>query len=503
VRQNAGAQSDAAMMTPACSFAWRSKMLHPGDHIPRSSKMRCLSLKTELSWLIAALMLLTLLINLSILVVHAGPRIRAEDDTSVRLTRELVVTAIGSLQETNDPLPALNRFYESLGKLRHVDVRVLSGSEEAAALPTEAVSRNQSAVPGWFVDLIHAPSRNLIIPVIIRGVKYGRIAIVSNPVDELEEIWSDVSWLALVSVLVTSIILALVLLLVRRSLRPFEGLKRGLADLEAGKSNVRIEQRGAAEFRAISVALNSLSGTLDRIKTENHSLVDRLIRVQDNERTEIARDLHDEAGPCLFSIRAGIVGLSELTNDPNPDFEKIRQTCASVNRASEVLQSLFRALLGRLAPRGLAEFGLREVLKGLINSWQVSRSDVTLALACPHDLSTLDELTALTAFRVVQESLTNIFRHADATFAQVRVELGVLPSPFATEQDCEGAPALLIVIEDNGVGVPDHPSLGLGLLGMKERVQALGGAISIGRRSGGGTRVAASLPLPKDDDDEE
>jgi len=60
--------------------------------------MRCLSLKTELSWLIGLLMLVTLAINLCVLIVHAGPRIRAEDETSVHLTRELVVTAIGSLR---------------------------------------------------------------------------------------------------------------------------------------------------------------------------------------------------------------------------------------------------------------------------------------------------------------------------------------------------------------------------------------------------------------------
>ena len=462
--------------------------------------MRCLSLKTELSSLIGCLMLVTLLINLSILIIHAGPRIRAEDDTSVRLTRELVVTAIGSLQETDDPLPALNRFYESLGKLRHVDVKVLSGEEMPAAPPAKAAPDSQSSVPGWFVDLIHTPARILIVPVTIKGVNYGRIAIVSNPVDELEEIWSDVSWLAFVSLLVTSAILGLVLLLVRQSLEPFEGLRRGLSDLEAGRSNVRIEQRGATEFRAISGALNSLAETLDRVKTENRSLVDRLIRVQDNERKEIARDLHDEAGPCLFSIRAGVVALSELTADPTPDVDKIRQTCGNVNRASEVLQNLFRALLGRLAPRGLTEFGLRELLKGLINSWQVSRSGVTLTLACPHDLSILDEPTALTAFRIVQESLTNIFRHANATSAQVRVEFGSLSS---RDQDSECAPAVLIEIEDNGVGIPDHPSLGLGLLGMKERVQALGGTISIGRRDGGGARVAASLPLPKDEEIEQ
>jgi len=106
-------------------------------------------------------------------------------------------------------------------------------------------------VPGWFVDLIHTPPKRVIVPVSIRGVSYGNIAIISNPVDELEEIWSDVSWLAFVSLLVTSAMLAVVLLLVRLSLQPFEGLKRGLADLEAGRSNVSVEPRGATEFRDI------------------------------------------------------------------------------------------------------------------------------------------------------------------------------------------------------------------------------------------------------------
>ncbi len=462
--------------------------------------MRRLSLKTELSWLIGLLMLVTLATNLSILILHAGPRIRAEDETSVHLTRELVVTAIGGLQETNDPLPALHRLYESLGRLRHVDVKVTNHGEPAIPTRENAPAKSQRHVPGWFVDLIHTPPKAVVVPVTLKGVDYGQIAIVSNPVDELEEIWSDVSRLALVSILIASVTMAAVLLLVRGALEPFEGLKRGLADLEAGKSHVRLEQRGATEFRTISAALNSLAETLDRVKTENRSLVDRLIRVQDDERKEIARDLHDEAGPCLFSIRAGVVALAELSTDAKLNARQIGQTCDSVNAASEILQNLFRALLGRLAPRGLTEFGLGEVLKGLINSWRLTRPDVRLSLACPHDLSILDEPTALTAFRVVQESLTNIFRHANAASAKVRVEFGSMPAGSSAEQEVEDAPALLIEVEDDGIGIPDNPQPGLGLLGMRERVQALGGAIFIGRREEGGARVAAALPLPKDDE---
>ena len=77
--------------------------------------------------------------------------------------------------------------------------------------------------------------------------------------------------------------------------------------------------------------------------------------------------------------------------------------------------------------------------------------------------------------------------------------LARLPSLSSYDQIQSDTPALLIEVKDNGVGIPDQPSLGLGLLGMKERVQAFGGTISISKRVGGGTSVAASLPLPKDE----
>ena len=111
-------------------------------------------------------------------------------------------------------------------------------------------------------------------------------------------------WLASISLAVTIIFLTLVLLFLRYSLAPFDALKFGLAQLETGKSGVRLSVSGATEFRSIAAALNSLGATLDRVKQENRELVDRLFQVQEGERKDIARDLHDEAGPCLFSIRA-------------------------------------------------------------------------------------------------------------------------------------------------------------------------------------------------------
>jgi two-component system sensor histidine kinase UhpB len=231
------------------------------------------------------------------------------------------------------------------------------------------------------------------------------------------------------------------------------------------------------------------------MKTENRALMKELILVQDNERKDIARDLHDEAGPCLFSIRAGAVKLNELISGSTPDLSLIQEICANVNRASEALQTLFHGLLGRLRPRGLHEFGLSAALKSLTMSWSVAHPEVELELNCPHDLSSLDEVVSLTAYRVVQEAVTNIFRHAKANRAQIKVEFGSMSAAAYDEPDAECQPTLQITIEDNGVGIAEQGNFGFGLIGMSERVEALGGRIAIENRSAGGTRVAVSLPL--------
>lgn len=460
--------------------------------------MSSTSLKARLSWLVGIVLVITLLVNIAILVLHAGPRIRAEDETSLRLTRELVLMTVASLQETSDPAPALLRFYESLGTLRHVDVRVLSRDESTHALARR--SSAESAVPNWFVGLVDPSPRVSIIPVLVKGVSYGRIAVISNPIDELMEIWSDVSWLAVVSLLATSTILAIVLIIVRCSLRPFDKMQKALTELGAGKSNVRVPLAGATEFRGIADALNSLAVSLDQVKDENKALLSALVRVQDDERKAIARDLHDEAGPCLFSIRAGALALAELRESPSPDFERLGQICANINKASEAMQGLFSGLLGRLRPRGLAEFGLNAVLIGLVTSWKTSRSDVTLELISPHDLSNLDESIALTAYRVVQEAMTNIFRHAEANWAKIDVEFESADSISIESPEPECATALRITVEDNGIGVPERPLSGLGIIGMRERVHALGGRLSIERRPTGGTRLSVSLPIADEDE---
>lgn len=459
-----------------------------------------ISLKAGLSCLIGLALVATLLINLSIQLIHAGPRVRAEAESNLRLTREFVLKTIANIPESENPLAALRSLYANLGRLRHVDIKILGAAEPPPAHWSDLDHAFDDETPEWFVKLVGASPRVITVPIVVGKKTYGRVAIVSNPRDELQEIWSDMIWLASISLAVTLAILGLVLLLVRYSLLPFDALQAGLADLEAGKNGVRIAPRGASEFRIISTALNSLAATLDRVRSENRKLVDELIEVQDSERKEIARDLHDEAGPCLFSIRAAATALQELVAQPAPDLERLRHISSIMDRASEALQSLFRGLLGRLRPKGLVELGLESALEGLFASWALSRPEVELHLVSPHDLSSLDETTAFAAYRVVQESVTNVFRHANASWAQVRMEFGWDKLPDSAEPDLECTPQFAITIEDNGIGIPEKRRSGIGLLGMRERVQALGGKMIVERRAEGGTRVSVSLPLRDEDE---
>jgi two-component system sensor histidine kinase UhpB len=95
----------------------------------------------------------------------------------------------------------------------------------------------------------------------------------------------------------------------------------------------------------------------------------------------------------------------------------------------------------------------------------------------------------------VQESVTNVFRHAKASWARVTVEFGWDTVGERGESETEDVPTLTLVIEDNGIGIAEEHRSGMGLLGMRKRVQGLGGRMMVVRQAAGGTRVIVSLPI--------
>ena len=145
-----------------------------------------------------------------------------------------------------------------------------------------------------------------------------------------------------------------------------------------------------------------------------------------------------------------------------------------------------RRVLERLRPVGLAELGLRQALEALLRPWRELHPDVRIEAAISPALGATGETADLTIYRIVQEALTNVFRHAGATSVNVTIEPAGQPG-----QDGRGCAR--VKVSDNGRGMEPDQKLGFGLVGMRERILALGGTLNVASSEGGVT-VEALVP---------
>jgi two-component system, NarL family, sensor histidine kinase UhpB len=150
------------------------------------------------------------------------------------------------------------------------------------------------------------------------------------------------------------------------------------------------------------------------------------------------------------------------------------------------LQQFNRRVLERLRPVGLAELGLRQALESLSRLWRESHPDVTIETVISPALGVTGETADLTIYRIVQEALTNVFRHAGATSVNVLIE----PVEQAA---ADGRGCARVRVSDNGRGMEPGHKLGFGLVGMRERILALGGTLNVVSGDGGLT-VEALVP---------
>lgn len=428
-----------------------------------------LSLRARLSLLLGGVILAGLASGVGLLVLHAGARVSAEAEGATRLARDLVEASMPRLGAAKDPRAELDDLLADARRLRHVRVYVEGRSEPARAVKDPA--------PDWFSALVFRspPPERIASPL-------GVLEIAANPADEIAEIWAEIIWLAIGAAGVAGLAFALVSYAVSRTLSPIGALSEALRRLEEGHYGLRAPIGGSPDFAVIAERINSLAATLNRLDAENRRLVRRMIHVQDEERRDIARDLHDEIGPFLFTIRAGVGALARKARTPGADPALIAEDCVKVDAQIAALQQVNRRILGRLRPAALAEMGLADALEALVRGWREARAGVTIDLALEGARGALDESTALTAYRVAQEGLTNAFRHSGAT----RISLAVT----------RDGPALQIELCDNGAGLPaTREGGGLGLRGMSERVAALGGTLTLANMPTGGARLSATLPL--------
>ncbi len=208
---------------------------------------------------------------------------------------------------------------------------------------------------------------------------------------------------------------------------------------------------------------------------------ERLVFAREEERRRIRRDLHDGLGPTLATQTLSLDAAIDLLPD---DPEAAQRALQSIKRQNAALIGDIRRLVYELRPPALDELHL----VGAIRSYaaqMAGRQDLRISVeAQPEPLPDVPAAVEVAVFRVVEEALTNVIRHARASECRVGLEV-VVNSPIS----------LNLEIVDDGVGVPANPNSGIGLRSMRDRVEELGGRFEIVRLSNGGTRISASIPL--------
>lgn len=446
-----------------------------------------LSLRARLNLLLALVLTLGLAVNIARLVLEAGPRVQAEDQSVIRLARELVGPLVESLNETPDPEARLGRIIRDLNRLRHVSI-TWRDAAEAKQWPAESSGGNggPSSAPAWFVALVHPEQTAVNVPISVHG-KAESLVIASHPNDEINEIWDGIVTQLLVGPAIAVALFLLTILVVSRALAPIEALSQAMTKIAAGSYDTRVKPGGSPELAAICTELNQLAATLGEAVEERRRLAERSVSLQDAERKEIARELHDEFGPYLFALRAHVSSLMRIADAREPDRQLLRKHGDAILEQVDALQQFNRRILEKLRPVGLAELGLREAIGALVRLWRESHPGVMIETAISQSLGETGETTDLTIYRTVQEALTNVFRHAGATAVKVTIEP-------AKQLASLGRGCALVRVRDNGSGLKPETKLGLGLTGMRERIAALGGTLTVGS-SDGGVVVEALVPI--------
>lgn len=240
--------------------------------------------------------------------------------------------------------------------------------------------------------------------------------------------------------------------------------------------------------------ITQLKRTIHRNRTllhENRRLMRELFVIQEKERRLIARELHDELGQWLAAIRVE----NEVVLDNTSSNSIAAISANAINECIQKMNEIIHAILHELRPILLDMAGLTDALTELKRQWCLHHPKIILELKLSGELDKLSETINIALYRIVQEGLTNIYNHAEATWARISLSR---ESGAGLTDDC-----LLLTIEDNGKGYNTNQRFrGLGLLGMRERVIAMHGTLSVRSAHNEGTEINIKLPIEYSNHDE-
>ena len=436
-----------------------------------------MALRVRLNVLVSGIFVALIVLGTFLAVHNARVAIRDEAVSAVGLTVQFVDFAIGSegAEGVSAGSDDLIRRVQSLEAARHVRILIESDS----GVPVHSAISDAIEAPDWFVRWVRPEAIEFR-----REIGDSAILISADPADEIEEAWVDARNLLGLVVLFSIIANGIFFLLVGRWLRPLGTIGSAMDEVQRGNYRQRLPSFDLPELSGISTHFNRMTETLESSREENRLLTQKTLAIQENERRALAHELHDELGQSISAIKAVAVSIGRGDSKG----EDIASATSTIAEVSSHIYSVVRGMMTRLRPVLLDEFGLVPALQDLVDSWNSRSDDAFCRFDASGNFDELDDDQKIGIYRIVQEALTNITKHAQATNIDVSLA-----------RECTGqGERVSLSIMDNGVGFDVSASpAGLGLIGMRERVDALGGVIDINSSRQDGTRLMVLVPLDR------
>lgn len=354
-----------------------------------------------------------------------------------------------------------------------------------------------------------------------RTVGFVRVMMSSGPIVTEKQ---EYLYVAMATMLLAAAVSGLAgLYLVQRLRHPLDGLMQSLRQLQEGNFELTCPTRMGGEIGAVQVALEDVARNLSRGRQElerqvadrtrelqqaidqvqqadadKRRLIVRSNEVVEEERKRIAVEIHDAVNASLIAVSIQVQYIAQIARQmpAETDAREIERTAMAIDSAVKDLYSVTRHLVKQLRPEIIDTLGLRGALEEMVRHYNDLVPDSDFTLVVNPNVPDLHDHLAITIYRLVQEALANVVKHAEAS--QVVVSLEIF-----SHLGSAGSSMIIVVVRDNGRGFdPVLCQQGtLGLIGMRERAAGVGGAMQIETHEGIGTAVRFALPLKPEGDE--
>jgi two-component system sensor histidine kinase UhpB len=432
-----------------------------------------MTLRVRLNVLVSTLFVVIVSFSAAVVIVNARKAIEHEVSSAARLTIQLLDIAIAG-SSTGENTAGLSRLMDAIETVdagRHVNITIEANNDGGSrGRPSRTI-----AAPGWFVDWVSPDDA-----VFRRAIGDATIVVATDPADEIEEAWEDARNMLGLIVLFSIVANGLFFGLVGRWFKPLTAIGSALDEVQQGNYRQRLPSFDLPELSDVAAHFNRMTEVLEKSREENRLLAQKTLAIQEQERRALAHELHDELGQSISAIKAVAVSIDDGNGSD------VRNAVSVIAEISSHIYSVVRGLMTRLRPVLLDEFGIVPALQDLIDTWNARAVDSFCRFEVQGVFDDLDEDQMIGIFRIVQEALTNVTKHARAI--NVAVTLG--------RSSTGSGASILLGITDDGIGFSAGPRpVGLGLLGIRERVDSLGGLLAIEAAPGRGVTLTVRLPV--------